>query len=171
LHYDQCRPGIAAHVFHQSPHDREVIHPNILRSIIDQCYEINQAVTACGILKEARSGLSETDNLITEEPALFIELAELFFDDTPRQLAALRAALESGQAEALRSSAHRLKGSSLTFGAKRMARLCEALETIARTGSVERASNILALLESAFEEVKTQLSHLDQNLTRFGRLE
>ena len=99
--------------------------------------------------------MSDTDHLPADESALLIELTELFFEDAVRQLAAMRTAVSTGRADELRSSAHRFKGSAYTFGARRLAQLCEALETLGRSGSVEGADQILASLESAFEEIRT----------------
>ncbi|HKX26126.1 MAG TPA: Hpt domain-containing protein [Blastocatellia bacterium] len=83
-----------------------------------------------------------------------IELTELFLEDAVRQLTAIKAAVSNGNSDELRFFAHRFKGSAYTFGARRLAQLCDALETIGRSGSVEGADQILASLERAFEEVR-----------------
>jgi two-component system, sensor histidine kinase and response regulator len=57
------------------------------------------------------------------------QLLDLFVQSTPPLLDELRAAAERDDAEALRSTAHKLKGSCQNIGASFMAALCRSLET------------------------------------------
>src|SRR5262249_8247640 len=93
----------------------------------------------------------------SNEPGCFNHLIDLFVEDTPHRLAALRAAAERAQAEALAREAHALKGSSGHLGAIRMDALCEILENQSRSGSVSMAKAVVKSLEEEFERVATAL--------------
>jgi CheY-like chemotaxis protein len=67
------------------------------------------------------------------------EVVGHFLTSAPLQVAAIREALTSGDAEALGFAAHALKGSSAQLGASRLAALAQELETLARNGAVPEA--------------------------------
>jgi HPt (histidine-containing phosphotransfer) domain-containing protein len=58
-------------------------------------------------------------------------LIDQFLDEAAMQTELLRAAGQRGDAAALRSAAHNLKGSSTTMGAKRLGAACRAVEAYA----------------------------------------
>lgn len=64
------------------------------------------------------------------ESDLVVELIDLYAEDSPRRLDAIRGALVAGDLEALRRAAHGLKGSSASLGARRVEILCEKLERL-----------------------------------------
>jgi HPt (histidine-containing phosphotransfer) domain-containing protein len=64
-------------------------------------------------------------------------------------VAAVRVACDAGDSRALEAAAHKLKGSSGTLGAKRVAEFCERLEAIGRAGTVDGATALVEELESA----------------------
>jgi len=57
--------------------------------------------------------------------------------DAPGQLATLRDAATSGDAEAARRAAHTLKGNGRTFGATALASLCQEAEAAATSGDID----------------------------------
>jgi CheY-like chemotaxis protein len=61
-------------------------------------------------------------------PEIAGQLVQLFVDTTPPLLTELREGAESGDAEAVRRAAHKLKGSCLNIGASGMAAQAERLE-------------------------------------------
>ena len=71
---------------------------------------------------------------------LLAELAERFVVDGPDQVALARAALASGDAQALAAVIHRLRGSIGIFQAKAAFDQATALEQAAREGSLEGAA-------------------------------
>ncbi|OGR74296.1 MAG: hypothetical protein A2089_03920 [Elusimicrobia bacterium GWD2_63_28] len=83
-----------------------------------------------------------------ESPGFFADLAKAFLADLPGRLAAIRAAVLSGDGEALRQAAHALKGSSGNMGAKRLQKLCLQLENSGRSGSMGGAPELLGALET-----------------------
>jgi two-component system sensor histidine kinase/response regulator len=61
------------------------------------------------------------------------ELVNLFTDDSPRLVDRIRQAVMRKDADELEKAAHGLKGSVLNFGAKSVADIAQALETMGRT--------------------------------------
>jgi HPt (histidine-containing phosphotransfer) domain-containing protein len=74
---------------------------------------------------------------------------DLFLRTLPVQLAALRDAIECGDANMLRRGAHKLRGSSGTIGAMRVSGLCARLEN----GGVADALPLLEELEDAAKKL------------------
>jgi HPt (histidine-containing phosphotransfer) domain-containing protein len=87
------------------------------------------------------------------------ELLDAFFEDAPKQFAALRSALAAKDAETFRRTAHTLKSNGATFGALEFAGLAGELEKLGRENNLEVGSRIEFLLE-AFERMKSQLNGL-----------
>ena len=75
----------------------------------------------------------------------------------PRLLATLGDAIDQGDEVAMRVSAHTLKSSSASLGAKRLASLFERLEIMARKQSVAGADELLAAVEPELDKVKKAL--------------
>jgi len=85
-------------------------------------------------------------------PEIVDELVTLFVDGTPPLIDELRAGAESGDAEAVRRAAHKLKGSCQNIGAGFMATLASDFE---RLGAAEPAE--LTGFERAFEQTRDAL--------------
>jgi CheY-like chemotaxis protein len=81
------------------------------------------------------------------------DLLNLFRNDVPPLLTALRAAVTAGDPQKLKESAHSLKGGAANLGAKTMAALCFELEKKGREGSVEGAAERLPAIEEQFRLV------------------
>jgi two-component system sensor histidine kinase/response regulator len=71
-----------------------------------------------------------------DDPDFVRELLETYLAETPEQLAAIGAALEADDADALVRPAHTLKSSSATLGAMRLSALARELEMAGRSGSL-----------------------------------
>jgi len=65
-------------------------------------------------------------------PNILNRVIDLYCQDGPRLLAAMRAAVEAGDMEALRHAAHTLKSSSGNVGAAGLAASCRTIEQLAR---------------------------------------
>jgi CheY-like chemotaxis protein len=83
------------------------------------------------------------------QPDITQRIVDLYLKNLPLTVAAVRAACDTGDSRALETAAHKLKGSSGTLGAKRVAELCARLETIGRAGTVDGAAVLAGELESA----------------------
>ena len=105
-----------------------------------------------------RSMLASLRELQEEgEPDILKELIELFLTDVPPQLAALREAVEAGDAHSVEQIAHTLTGSSGNMGATRMAAICSELEDVGASGDLSRAPELLERLEEEFGHVRKAL--------------
>jgi two-component system, sensor histidine kinase and response regulator len=85
-------------------------------------------------------------------PEVAGQLVDLFIDGTPPLLLELRAGVESGDAEAIRRAAHKLKGSCQNIGASAMAELARRVE--AEAAAVEAQ---LADLQGTFDATSAAL--------------
>jgi len=88
------------------------------------------------------------------EPDLVVELIDLYLEDTPHRVVAIREALAKRDGLSLERAAHGLKGSSASLGAGQVAVLCEELELIAHDLSSRRVEVVLTRLEREFERVR-----------------
>ncbi|MHB8867715.1 MAG: PAS domain-containing hybrid sensor histidine kinase/response regulator [Thermoleophilia bacterium] len=75
------------------------------------------------------------------------EITAAFLDDCPRQVAALRIAIEAGDLALVRAHAHTLKGASASVGAGALRRLSGIVEQNAAAGSADDLFNLLASIE------------------------
>ena len=93
-------------------------------------------------------------------PGFLAELVELFARGTVPRLVELRAAVDNGDARAVRRLAHIVRGSSSQLGGRRLASLCARLEDDAATGALSGAAKDLDEVAKAFEELVRSLSEL-----------
>ena len=94
---------------------------------------------------------------VGDDPEFLGELVDEFLQDAPTQLESLREAASSGDATTARRAAHTLKGNSLTFGARKLASLCQDAETAAS------ADNLTAVL-SRLDEIDAEWSRVGAEL-------
>jgi PAS domain S-box-containing protein len=88
---------------------------------------------------------------------LVADLAGMFLGDAESRLAALREALQNGDAGALEHTAHTLKGSAGNMGAARMAAICAELQEAGASGELGRAPGLLDRLEEELGRVRPAL--------------
>ena len=93
------------------------------------------------------------------------EVADLFLKETPKMMAAVEHALETGDAPALALAAHSLKGCVSTFGARQAFEAARALEMAGRTANLGQAGRDLIRLCSAIEALTPELSALAGSAT------
>ena len=87
----------------------------------------------------------------------FDELVDTYLDDGAAQLAAMRAAADADDPDALLRPAHTLKSSSANVGAVDLAEQCRTLEVDARAGSVPEMAGRVAACERGFAAVRAAL--------------
>jgi signal transduction histidine kinase/CheY-like chemotaxis protein/HPt (histidine-containing phosphotransfer) domain-containing protein len=97
-------------------------------------------------------------DLADGDPDFVPRLIDLFEEDAPVRIAALRAAAESGDGAALSSNAHSLKSNLKSFGATRAAALALDLETRGREGNLPGAGATVAALEEELAGVRAALA-------------
>jgi len=94
------------------------------------------------IINDLRRLQDDTDTNI------LLEMVELFREDAPGHLRAIADAIANSDAGALEHAAHRLRGSSASLGAVRLAELCKSLEQLGRSNSTAGAVEKLTLIEA-----------------------
>jgi CheY-like chemotaxis protein len=70
---------------------------------------------------------------------LFGDVIQLFLEDCPVRLAMIKSAIDAGDSEALRTSAHALKGAAGNMSAKRLFDTAQTLERLGATGRIDAA--------------------------------
>jgi two-component system sensor histidine kinase/response regulator len=89
---------------------------------------------------------------------LLRELLDLFREDYPRQKAELESALERREAEAVRQTAHSLKGAAANLSLKPFREAALSLETAAREGAWEEMISQAGRLQSEFDRLVEHLA-------------
>ena len=91
------------------------------------------------------------------EPDKLSRVVDLFIEDVPIQLAAMRLAVERGDSQEVEEKAHMLKGGSGYMGAARMAQMCARLEELGASGELSRVPELLDAVEREFGRVRPAL--------------
>jgi HPt (histidine-containing phosphotransfer) domain-containing protein len=91
---------------------------------------------------------------------LLRRMVSIFLADAPDRLCAIRAALESNNAETLGRLAHRLKGAVSNFSSEPVTRAALHLETIAQQRDLSNAFAAYQNLESMIERLTPELTEL-----------
>lgn len=94
---------------------------------------------------------------------LLQEMAQLFLEEYPSQLDAVRAAVSARDARALERSAHSLKGSVGNFGAAAAQEAALRLEMIGRRGELQELEQAFRSLESALTMLQPEMESLAQS--------
>ena len=113
------------------------------------------AAPALDLAKSAPAAAVEAD--LDQQVERSTDVAELFLELVPGQIEALATAINTGAANEVSSRAHKLKGGTLSIGARRMASLAAEIEDSALVGRLSQAPNRLAELQRRFFIVSAQL--------------
>jgi HPt (histidine-containing phosphotransfer) domain-containing protein len=96
--------------------------------------------------------------LVDGDKALLAELSQIFLQDHPVQMTALREAIEKGDAHRLERAAHSLKSALGAIGAKSAWTLAGELETMGRTSRLDEAASMLQQLTAELERLTAFLA-------------
>ena len=95
-----------------------------------------------------------------DDPEFLNSVINQFLEDLPQPLDRIRQAIDHHNAEEFMKAAHGLKGSCQNIGAKPLAEVCLAIETLGKEGTIKGTSDLLrrlkaeaSRLQSAFTEV------------------
>jgi CheY-like chemotaxis protein len=133
------------------------LRPELLDAVLERWLGLAPAA-GDGVVAEAEA---VADALIDEArmrtfrddyPDIVDQLVDLFVQSTPPLLGELRAALDGGDHDEMRRTAHKLKGSCQNIGATFMATLCRSLET-----AEDDLDARLAELDGAFGPTETAI--------------
>jgi PAS domain S-box-containing protein len=92
---------------------------------------------------------------------LFQQIAGVFLEDAPVQMAAVRDALVKPDAKTAERVAHALKGASANLGGDRLREAAKAVEMAAKAGDLEKAGALFSRMEDEFLALKTALESFD----------
>jgi HPt (histidine-containing phosphotransfer) domain-containing protein len=102
---------------------------------------------------------SALDGVTGDDDAAFKrELVTAYIENAVVTLRDLREAVDNRRVDLVVEKAHKLKGSSATVGATRMAALCRALEEQAHDGALAEAEDTVREMEEEWSHTKTALS-------------
>jgi two-component system sensor histidine kinase/response regulator len=80
--------------------------------------------------------------------AVFGELCDIFLDDAPKRLDAIREALQAGDAAGVRAAAHAFKGAAGVFDAVDVVAAARRLEQMGDAGSLDGGDAVCRELEA-----------------------
>ena len=95
---------------------------------------------------------------VAGDQALMREVAKLFLEEAPRQMEAIRRAIEQRDRKGLEFSAHSFKGSAGHLAARRASELAGRLETMGREGDMGSAAGCYESLVQEWELLAEALS-------------
>ena len=104
--------------------------------------------------------LSEALSRVDGDWDFFLTLAGMFLEESPKEAAAARAALERQDGAGLAAAAHKLKGSVLEICAPRLFENTKRLEDLGRRGEFAEASSVCEDVEACLAEVQDALRKL-----------
>ncbi len=87
--------------------------------------------------------------------AEYPQLLDAFLLDSEGRLTQLQATHQRGETDSLRRAAHSFKGSCSNMGAALLAEYCQALEEAAQSGQLDKAGELVRLIECEFAIVRT----------------
>ena len=108
-------------------------------------------------LSEVPWNISETLEQLGGDLALFQEVMDIFLAEAPIHLAALRLAVERGQAETVEKTAHTLKGEVGYLGVPGISLRASQIEEMGRSNNVSGAANLLAQFEADMNGLLTAI--------------
>ena len=91
---------------------------------------------------------------------LLKELTDIFLEECPELLSAVREAIAGRDGEALERAAHKIKGAVSNFSAHAAVEAALQLETMGREGDLTGAAPVCTALESSIERLKPALAAL-----------
>jgi HPt (histidine-containing phosphotransfer) domain-containing protein len=89
--------------------------------------------------------------------ALALEILHLFLEECPLRVAAIRAAVQQGDAQGIRAASHRLKGSAGYLRAAFVVDAAARLELIGHEGRLAEAAAALEQLDDAVAQLVPEL--------------
>lgn len=91
---------------------------------------------------------------------LLKEIAHLFVEDYPKLLDDLHHAIAAGDAGAVERTAHGLKGSVSTFGARTAMEAARSIESLGRARQLAELTPLVTTLEAALAALRPELEAL-----------
>jgi len=177
---DQClEAGCDGHL--HKPIDREILFDTLERYLPpgagdgqpgDQEDEPAESVSGSGMAEQAPtatpdceydSDLIDWQDLIhrVKNEALIEKIVAIFLDQYPPKIERLGQAVDTGDAQEVRSQAHALKGAAASMGAARLAQAAYQLEDAGHAGNEALFAELLQDIQTEFEQVRLFVSQPD----------
>ncbi len=90
-------------------------------------------------------------------PAALREVIRSFLDQTPSVLSALRDAAARADVPSIRRTAHMIKGTSSTLGARELSEQCAEIERVGQTGCIADAGSRVIAIEASYRTIEAAL--------------
>jgi PAS domain S-box-containing protein len=145
------------------------IHSSVLFAEIDRCLKGTERDTAMTTNAWESGELLNRASLLERvegDQELLAEIINLFVDEAPRLLDAMRDALRQGNMAVLERSAHSLKGAASNLSANLTAAAASRLEKNAKNGDVESSRASLTNLEGAVDRLLPALAEVCQGVSK-----
>jgi|ERR1043165_2632971 HPt (histidine-containing phosphotransfer) domain-containing protein len=94
------------------------------------------------------------------DPAILLELAVMFLEESARQLSAIEQAMSAGKSEEMQFAAHRLRGGLAIFGADSALQAAAAVEMIGLSKRMENAPDGVARLKTELAQTADDVRDL-----------
>ncbi len=133
------------------------INPQVLFSVVEQDIEQTSADAARPVPQAEIFDRPALLNRVAGDEQLMHEVICIFLDECPKQLAAIRQALTERSAEAVRTTAHALRGAAGNLGANALFEAAGALE---RAGAERR----MDAAEAAWRRLSEDAAHVVETL-------
>lgn len=117
-----------------------------------------QATVAAAPTFDRRVLAQYGDDEAADLPDFVLSLIDLFIEEAGSQVELLRVVAGRLDAAAMKTTAHSLKGSSMTIGAQRLAVLCAQMEAVADCGDAAVTTALVAEFDREFEKVRFALT-------------
>jgi PAS domain S-box-containing protein len=91
------------------------------------------------------------------DTALLRQVVEVFLEEKASMLAAVRVAVERGDAAEIARAAHRIKGTCMTLAARLAGEAAAQLERMGRAGDLDQVRGLLVLLDDRVRQVEAEL--------------
>ena len=145
------------------------IQPKLLFGEIDRCLGLQKGSNVMANNSTETSEQIDRVSLLERvegDQELLAEMVQLFLDDIPNLLNAMRDALQRGDMVVLERSAHSMKGAASNLSAKQAADAALKLEKDAKSNHIESAKESLAGVEQAMKILVPALSALCQGVSK-----
>jgi CheY-like chemotaxis protein len=96
------------------------------------------------------------------DPGFLQQVLDMFSAQAPQIIQGIQSSFESGKNEALWQHAHKLKGTSLNIGARRLGELCRSIEKQGKSGEMENLGPLIQQLEPVYKATLQELRSLFQ---------
>jgi HPt (histidine-containing phosphotransfer) domain-containing protein len=94
------------------------------------------------------------------EPSLVRQIFASFLKDGAERIGILKSAMEAGDNELLRKTAHALRGASANVGAMHMAEIAQQLEALGKSSTISGTAALIEEVETEFKRVRAEISEL-----------